>query len=243
MTVFSFDFQNDKPDIRAPIPAGTPLFLRFNYTAGGAGPGGALTQSKSSDAMYLKAELTVLRGPYRGRKFWSNLTVAGGKVDEQGNSIAAGISRKAIRGILDSSQGLKSTDDSPEAAAKRVMPNGFADLQGRQFVAKTTVEAAQGNYAAKNGLGQVLTVDMAGFPTEAQLDAPALAVVPAAALPEPAWTGATAAPAADPTPAPTTTADAAPIAAPEAVATVAAETPAAVTADAGGVPAWMKEAA
>lgn len=195
MNAHNMDFNNDKPDIREPIPAGTPLLLRMTYAPGGAGPNGALTRSKPSadnpspDVEYLKAEFTVLRGPYQGRKFWGNLTMVGGKVDEKGASIAAGISRKAIRLMLDSAQGLSSKDESPEAAAKRVLPNGYASLQGITFRAKANIEPARGNYAAKNGLGQVLTIDMKDYPTDAVLDKPVVAgqTVGTAGAPTPAW--------------------------------------------------------
>lgn len=196
MNAHNMDFNNDKPDIREPIPAGTPLLLRMTYTPGGAGPNGALTKSKPSadnpspDVEYLKAEFTVLRGPYKGRKFWGNLTMVGGKVDEKGASIAAGISRKSVRLMLDSAQGLSSKDESPEAAAKRVLPNGYASLQGIIFRAKANVEPARGNYAAKNGLGQVLTIDMKDYPTDAMLDKP-IAPGPIGAIgnaaPAPTW--------------------------------------------------------
>lgn len=194
---FSLDFSQDKPDIREPIPAGTPVFVQMTYTPGGVGPDGALTQSQTGDTQYMKAEFTVLRGPYRGRKFWSNLTFVGGKVDEKGRSIAAGITRQTVRMILDSSQGLKSTDDSPEAAAKRVLAS-LKDLQGRKFIAKTKVEAAQNGYPAKNGLGQVLTVDMKTYPTDAELDAPVITgVTPSTKVAEtPTWAPPTEGPAA-----------------------------------------------
>lgn len=191
---FSTDFSNDKPDIREVIPAGTPVFVQMTYAPGGVGPDGALTQSQPpSDCQYLKAEFTVLRGPYKGRKFWSNMTFIGGKLDEKGRSIAAGITRSTVRMILDSSQGLRTTDESPEAAAKRVL-NSLKELNGRKFIARVKVEPAQNGYPAKNGLGQVLTIDMKTYPTEAELDAPTekSPAATAAATPPPAWTGAAA---------------------------------------------------
>jgi hypothetical protein len=241
---FSFDFSQDKPDIREPIPAGTRVLVRMNYTPGGAGPGGALTKSKPpGDTEYLKAEFTVLRGPYKGRKFWSNFTTSGGKLDEKGRSIAGGITRQNIRMIIDGSQGLSSKDDSPQAAAKRVLPNGFADLQGRTFVAKVKVEAASGNYPAKNALGQILTIDHADYPkSEADLDGPAANPVQAALPTAAAPTWAAAAPAAAPVVQPTV--EAAPIVVPPAAlpaATVAPVVAAAVTGQSNGaLPAWMQ---
>lgn len=257
-----FDFSNDKPDIREPIPAGTLLFLRMTYQPGGADlpntPAelreGALTKAaEPSDAYYLKTEFTVLRGPYKGRKFWGNLTVAGGKVDEKNQSIAAGITRKTIRAILDSSQGLKTSDESPEAMAKRVI-RGYRDLQGRQFVAKAKVEPAQNGYPAKNGLGQVLTIDMKGYPaSDAELDNPAIATAgnTTAAAPAPVWANAGATPAAAPA-AQTANAAAAPAQPAFAVAQPAADTtPVAAVAQTqqqpaannGAIPAWAQSAA
>lgn len=245
---FNHDYSNDKPDIREPIPAGTLLFLRMTYAPGGAdAPGtpqehreGALTKAaEPSDAYYLKAEFTVLRGPYKGRKFWGNLTVAGGKVDEKNQSIAAGITRKIIRAILDSSQGLKTTDESPEAMAKRVI-KGYRDLQGKCFVAKAKVEPAQNGYPAKNGLGQVMTIDMKGYPmTEAELDAPIVGkgATPANAPPAPTW-GGTAAPAAET--APTQASTPAPVASAFVAPAVPVASPA--TAADSGLPAWAKAA-
>jgi hypothetical protein len=253
MTHNPFDYSNDKPDIREPIPAGTLLYLRMTYTPGGADlpntpqefKEGALHKSKEpSDSYYLKCEYTVLRGPFKGRKFWGNMTVAGGKVDEKGKSIAAGITRQTIRAILDSSQGLKTSDESPEAMAKRVI-RGYRDLQGRQFVAKAKVEPAQNGYPAKNGLGQVMTVDMKGYPaTEAELDNPAAAgATPKGAPAAPVWGADAATPAVAPAPtaaapvfqAPTTAAPA--VEAPQTVAAIAQP------ATDSNIPLWAQKAA
>jgi hypothetical protein len=177
---FSFDFSQDKPDIRAPIPAGTKLLLRFNYAPGGQDiPGtpneqrtGALTKGKEGDTLYLKGEFTVLRGPYKGRKFWSNLTVHGGKLDEKGQSKGGKITRETIRSMIDSANGLATSDESPEAQAKRVL-RSFVDLQNLTFIAKAKIEPEQNGYPAKNGLGQVLTIDHKDFPkSEDELDNP-----------------------------------------------------------------------
>lgn len=193
---FSFDFSNDKPSLRELIPSTVPLFVEMTYTPGGVDiPGtpqeqktGALTQSNTTDALYLKSEFTVLRGPYKGRKFWSNLTVYGGKVDEKGASKGGKISRETIRSIIDSSVGLKSGDQSPEAAAKRVLPQGFRSLQARRFMCFSKVEKGKDGYADKNGLGQILTLDHAKYPkNEAELDNPQLGQQAAPALPAPTW--------------------------------------------------------
>jgi hypothetical protein len=199
---YDYNFAGVKPDIREVIPAQTKLLLKFNYTPGGYGPdgkptnGGPLTKSKATaenpnpDVLYLKSEFTVMRGPYKGRKFWSNLTVVGGQVNEQGASKGGKITRETIRLILDSANGLSSKDDSPEAAAKRVLPQGFQSLQNITFVGTAKVEPAQGNYPEKNVLGSVLTIDNKQYPTEQELDnppKPAAAKNTVASLPAPAW--------------------------------------------------------
>lgn len=244
MTQNPFDYSQDKPDIREPIPAGTPLYMRLTYTPGGQDlpntpaefKEGALHKSKEpSDSYYLKCEFTVLRGPYKGRKFWGNMTVAGGKVDEKGKSIAAGITRQTIRAILDSSQGLKTSDESPEAMAKRVI-RGYRDLQGKQFIAKAKVEPAQNGYPAKNGLGQVLTIDMRGYPQlEAELDNPVVAGAAAKeAPPAPMWGAQTAA-----APAPVATAGAPVV---DVAATTSAPAPTQTVQTDSDIPLWAQPA-
>lgn len=189
MDGFSFDFSQDKPRVSEPIPKDTKVLVRMAYTPGGVGHNGALTKSKETDAQYLKAEFTVQRGPYRGRKFFSNMTFEGGKLDEKGRSIAAGISRATVRSILDGSEGLSSKDDSPGAAAMRVLPNGFADLQGRMFVCKVGIEKGKDSYPDKNSLGAILTIDHKDYPkSEAELDAAPVTQQPTLpSMPAPSW--------------------------------------------------------
>lgn len=256
MDGFSFNFAGDKPRVNEVIPSGTKVLLRLTYTPGGADfPStpveqrtGQLTASKEdgSDVLYLKAELTVQRGPYRGRKIFTNMTVAGGKQDEKGRSIAAGITRSQIRSILDSANGLSSKDESPEAAAKRVLPAGFASLQGLTFVAKVGVKPAKGQYQESNTLATVLTVDHKDYPkSEDELDNPPKPAAAAPALPSapaPAWgapaTQAPAAVASGPAaPAPFVAAQTAPQPALSATPPLAAS---AAPAQNGGLPGWAK---
>jgi hypothetical protein len=259
---FSFDFSQDKPDIRSVIPAGTKLLLRFTYAPGGMDvPGtpdnmktGALTKSKPSaenpnpDTLYLKGEFTVVRGPYKGRKFWSNLTVFGGQRDERGQSKGGQITRSTIRSMIDSSKGLSSKDESPQAAQQRVLPRGFIDLQGITFVAEAKVEPARNGFPEKNGLGAILTIDNPKFPTEQELDNPPVpgaantngpAALPGATAP--AWAtqgGSAATPAADPT----TNAGANGTTQTQAAAEPAPATPTQAQPE-SELPGWMKQAA
>lgn len=249
---FSFDFSQDKPDIRAPIPAGTIVMARMGYKAGGSGPQNALTKGKDkdgvkSDVEYLNVEFTVLRGPYKGRKVFTNMTFIGGKVDEKGVAIASSISRKNIRSIIDCSEGLATTDESAEANARRVLPDGFPSLIGRMVVFEAKLEAAQNGHPAKNGVGQILTIDHPRWPkSEDVFDA--VPAAPAAPAPTITW-GAAPSPAAAigaPSPAafapPPGVVQAEPIApgtsglagVPDAAVIAAAAAPAQ-----GGLPGWM----
>jgi hypothetical protein len=255
---FNMDFSGDRPAMRDVIPLGTRVLVRMTYTPGGATPPAdhklvndpatrasyaQLTKSKPpSDAYYLKAEFTVQRGPYKGRKFWENMTTQGGKLDEKGNSIAATITRGTMRSIIDAAQGLSSKDESPAASARRVLPNGFPSFQGFTFAVKIGVEPAKGGFAEKNKLGTVLTVDSKDFPkSEADLDSTGFTGAPtAAALPQVAPSWVATAPAA----VVAQTVAQAPSIAPLAIATAAVLTEAIVLATAApsALPAWMQQA-
>src|SRR5690606_26449099 len=89
------------------IPDGTICKLIMTIRPGSVGPGGWLTASNTSDAQYLNAEFTVLEGRYARRKVWQNMTVMGGKVDENGQSKAGMITRSILRAILESARNIQ----------------------------------------------------------------------------------------------------------------------------------------
>ncbi len=140
------------------IPADTIAKVALAVRPGGEGEGGWLTQSKSSDAQYLNCEFVVLEGPYDKRKFWTNLTVSGGKVNEDGSSIAGNITRATLRAILESARGIKPDDESDDAKRKRVV-DGYGDFNGMEFWARVGIEPARDQYAAKNKLAGAITPD------------------------------------------------------------------------------------
>lgn len=174
-------FNAPQPSIGELIPTGTPLWLEMTFTAGGHGEHGLLTRSKPSagkpnpDTAYLKAEFTVLRGPYKNRKFWSNLALEGGELNEQGHSKAATISYQTIRKIIYSAHGLKSDDMTPNAKAICEKYGDLRALNGIRFVARAAVSKPQDGYAQKNELGghwNIMTVDSKRWPSEHELDNP-----------------------------------------------------------------------
>lgn len=166
------------------IPAGTVAPLIMTIRPGSAGEGGWETESKSSDATYLNCEFAVLAGPFKGRKFWGNMVVSGGKKDDSGNSIAGNISRSTLRGILESSRKIKPDDDSEAAKAKRIVTS-YGDFSGMEFVGKLGIEKGTGGYEDKNKLLAPVAVTSATYATAGTVAAPAAATSAPAA--KPAW--------------------------------------------------------
>ena len=107
------------------IPDGTFAKVTMVIRPGGVdGQGeidrGLLKASRNgSDAKMIDAEFTVVSGPHTKRKFWQNFTVAGGKVDEHGVSIAWKISKGTFRAMIDSTLGLDPQDMGEAAKAKK----------------------------------------------------------------------------------------------------------------------------
>ena len=112
--------------------------------------------TEGSDVLMLDAEFTVTEGPHIRRKFWQTFTVSGGKLDENGVSIGAKITKSTLRAMIDSALGLNPEDMSEATKAKRIL-RGFADLSGITFVAKIKVEASNNTaYSDKNKLDHVV---------------------------------------------------------------------------------------
>ena len=143
------------------IPHGTTATVGMHIHAGGVGEDGMLKRSKDGLCEMLHVEFTVLDGPYKGRKFWENLILAG---TTDGHKEAVKISQGTLKAILDSALGLKPDDMSPEARkARNVSPKQF---EGMTFIAKIGIEKGKpkndgsgGNWDDKNILAGVITPD------------------------------------------------------------------------------------
>jgi hypothetical protein len=163
----SYDLNDAQPQM-APIgeliPDGTFAKVRLIVRPGGvdgATPMDAklLKASPSSDAKMLDCEFTLLEGPHARRKFWQSFTVAGGKVDEKGQSIGWKISKSTFRAMIDSALGLDPKDESPDAKARRVLP-GLKHLDGIVFAARIMVEPASNpQYRDQNRIANVVLPD------------------------------------------------------------------------------------
>ncbi|MBI1209268.1 MAG: hypothetical protein GC191_18525 [Azospirillum sp.] len=122
---------------------------------------GLLKASKQtgSDVLMLDWEFTVAEGPNAHRKFWQNMTVAGGDLDEKGQSKGWNITKSQLRAMIDSALGLNPKDES-EGARQRRMLRGFADLSGISFVAKIGIKKNKDpKFADQNALAHVVTPD------------------------------------------------------------------------------------
>jgi hypothetical protein len=121
---------------------------------------GLLKASKNgTDVVMLDWEFTVAEGRNARRKFWQNMTVGGGEVDEKGQSKGWNISKSQLRAMIDSALGLNPKDESENARNRRVI-RGFADLNGISFVAKIGVKKDKDSkYPDQNIIAHIVTPD------------------------------------------------------------------------------------
>ena len=140
------------------IPKGTIVPVRMTIKPGGfddpnrGWTGGFATNNQETGSVYLSCEFVVTEGPFARRKVWSLIGLSSPKGPEWGN-----MGRSFVRGILNSSRGIKDKDDSQQAGQARRI-NGFADLDGIEFLAKIDVEKDQ-NDENKNVIKFAITPD------------------------------------------------------------------------------------
>ena len=151
-----FDFNNaEKQTSFELIPINTVVPVLMIVKPGGNGHGGWLTQTKNNpDMMMLKCELTVIGGEYAKRKIWQSMIV-------EGHEVAANISRKTLRAIIEASKGINPDDMSQEAINGRKI-SGWEAFNGIAFPIKVGIEKAKpgSGYDDKNKILTVITPDM-----------------------------------------------------------------------------------
>jgi hypothetical protein len=150
----SLDF-NDAGEQRSfdLIPAGTVCTLQLTIRPGGAGDGGWLRRAKDGGSEGLDCEFTVVDAEYAKRKLWQLFTLHG---TTPGHAEAGEISRNTVRAILESARNIR-PDDKSEAAQNARKLSGWADLDQIRFIARLGVRPAEGQYAAKNTISEVVT--------------------------------------------------------------------------------------
>ena len=148
---------NDAQSNANVIPKGTLAKVRLTIRPGGfddpaQGWTGGYAKRGNTGAVYLDAEYTVLDGQFAKRKIWSMI----GLYSPNGPNWA-NMGRSLVRGILNSARGLSDKDKSPDAQARRRI-NGFADLDGLEFVARIDV-GTDTNGDEKNEIRSAVTPD------------------------------------------------------------------------------------
>ena len=114
-----------------PIPEGTvaPVIMALREIKTG-----------KSGAQGLDVEYTVTAGPFKGRKAWGWIGIAGN--GSEGHNTMVRISHAALRAMLESAYGIDPADDKAAAMEARRI-NEWEDLDGLEFVARFSVEAAK----------------------------------------------------------------------------------------------------
>jgi hypothetical protein len=158
------DFNSAEPQSSVLIPHGTLARVTLSVQPGGAGPDGWLTQSRTSEALYLNTEAVVLEGPYARRRVFTRIGLKGKSINEKGEDTYANRGRSLIRGILESARGIKSSDQGEQARAARTI-GSYGDLNGLVFVARIVVESDRGDPTAdkRNAIGAAIGPDRAEY--------------------------------------------------------------------------------
>ncbi|MCX7382575.1 MAG: hypothetical protein NT133_14420 [Alphaproteobacteria bacterium] len=143
------------------MPKGTLAKVRLTIRPGGfddpsQGWTGGYATRGSTGAVYLNGEFTVVEGPFAKRKIWTLIGLYSPKGPDWGN-----MGRSLVRGMLNSDRGLSDKDVTPQAQAARRI-NGFADLDGLEFVARIDI-GTDTSGDEKNEVRGAVTRDHKGY--------------------------------------------------------------------------------
>jgi len=157
----AYDYSDAPPPQFEVIPHGTTATLVLHIRAGDVGEDGLLTRSKDGGCEMLVSELTIVDGPYKGRKLFERWILAG---TTDGHAKSADINRSTLKAILDSALGLKPDDLSPQARAARTVD--LKQFEGMSFIGRIGIEKGRPrndgsgeNWPDKNILAGVITPD------------------------------------------------------------------------------------
>lgn len=175
----SMDFNNSENQSNFDlIPNNTLAKVRMSIKPGGYDDqnqgwvGGYATKNDSTGSVYLSCEFVILEGEYARRKVWGIIGLHSNKGAEWGN-----MGRSFIKAILNSSRGFSESDNSPAAQNARKI-NGFADLDGIEFLAKITTKKDQ-NEELRNEIRFAITPDHKDYQAFMGSIVPVAAKVPA----------------------------------------------------------------
>jgi hypothetical protein len=139
------------------IPNGTIAVLRMNIRPGGYSDKNlrleaGLGSKAKSGAIYLRSTVTVVAGPQQDKKFTAPIGIFSEKSDFWSHK-----GRELIREILNSSQGLSSSDNSRKAVFGRIIDN-YSILNSIYFVGVVGIRKSQ-NGREENNISRVLSGD------------------------------------------------------------------------------------
>lgn len=144
-----FDFDLNNVEEVQLIPAGVIVKARLNLKPGDVENEPYLKASKNG-GKYLDCEFTVIEGQFMKRKIFHKLGIEGDKIWLE-------MSRRIIKNLIESANGIARNDKSPEAEAKRKITS-FADLDGLEVLIKVGIEQG-GEYEDKNRVAGVITAE------------------------------------------------------------------------------------
>ena len=117
-------------------------------------------KSSTSVAKWLPFEFYIHGGQYDQRKIWYNLFVDGPTINpETGVSKSREIGIRTLRKMVDSIHGLKASDVSAEAIAKRESAIPVESLMEKEFCFLVGIEKGTEGYSDKNRMIVPLTPD------------------------------------------------------------------------------------
>ena len=111
---------------------------------------GIFKKGREGDTYYTDWEFTVIFGPHTGSKLYQNMTIAGGQMDDKGQSKAGNITKSFYRGWVESAYGIQPSDQSAQAQAARNIPS-ISCLQDVPFAVKVGVQAGEPRPANQGG--------------------------------------------------------------------------------------------
>ena len=166
------------------IPAGTLIKASVCIKPGGHGPGGWFTQSRSSDAVYLNVDFTVVEGEYSGRIVHQMVGIQGTKRNDKGEDIWGQMGRSMLRALVESAYNIMPNDNSDEANIKRTLQD-ISGINTLVCAAKVGVDVdSTGAHPNRNKIVNIITPESAQYKTIMGQASVATATTNTADLPE-----------------------------------------------------------
>lgn len=149
------------------IPAGSVVRAIMNVKPGDIslpeyGPGNFFKAARETRAKWMEIEFTVVGGQFDRRKFWDKIFVDGDKLGQSGMPEAKEIGLRTLKAIIDSANGLKPDDMSPQAQQARNIP-GVGALSGMEICAKVGIKKGSNGYKDTNRLMVAMTPKDNGY--------------------------------------------------------------------------------